>query len=82
MGSDTGIGTGGGAAGCACDAARGAVTGCALGLASCSKGSMSESPVPVWIVSQSKRWKAKPYIQQAAGVSKCITSVGLSAPAV
>ena len=71
MGSDAGIGAGGGAAGCAGDAARGAGAGCVLGLASCSKGSMSESPVQVRIASQSKRWMATAHLQQAAGVIEC-----------
>jgi hypothetical protein len=82
MGSDAGIGAGGAAAGCAGDAARGAGACCALGLASCSKGSMSESPVPVWIASQSTRWMATAHIQQAAGIIECICIAGSGAPAV
>ena len=46
MGSEAGTTAGSEAAGCAGDAARGAGIGCASGLASCSKGSISEAPMP------------------------------------
>lgn len=77
MGSDDGIGAGGEAAGCAGDAARGAGTGCALGLASCSNGSMSDSPMTQQMASHSKTWEATAYIQHAAGRLERIRWPGL-----